>query len=505
MSGYSIPRKRVPSRPKCELQSSIEIRSKNRVYGQNTFGSRIGFASQNLTFEIMSVFIIISLFLSSFTFNSENKNITVGSHNLHGFKTSSEYHKSCISNYGGIWFCQEHWLSNKQLPQLQKLNAQFVARSGMEDAVSHGGVSISWSRDLDHVITPLSDYKHKRVVAVKLTTTNESIIFVSVYMPFLDSRKREMCRAETVETIGMIETIIEDHPNHLFVIGGDFNCELNGGSPFDGNWNNLTSRNRLAYCSHLFSSPGYTYHHESLGQRKFNDHFIVSQEIFDRAICSNHKILEDGQNPSDHLPISMIMNVEIQPCVHKSDETSTAPTLKWSKVSDNDKIRYQECLQSCLSTVESVLDSFPCKCNSHCESELCKTALQFEYDFLMDSMEAADKLLPRHSKGREKHWWSTELSALKRQSIQIQNLWITEGRPGQGPTHLERLRVRAAYRRALKDAQKKPKQDSWNKLHTAMETCNTSDFWHSWKLVTLRISGTHGNHSTTKIAADLLL
>ena len=173
MSGYSIPRRRVPSRPKCESRSSIGIRSKNRMYGQNTFGSRIGCESQNQTFESMSA-ILLTLFLSSFTFNSEQKNITVASHYLHGFKTSSEYHKSCISQYGGIWFGQEHWLSNKQLPQLQKLNAQYVARSGMEDAVSagvmrgrpHGGVRILWSRDLNHVITPLTDYKHKRVVAV---------------------------------------------------------------------------------------------------------------------------------------------------------------------------------------------------------------------------------------------------------------------------------------------------------------------------------------------------
>ena len=209
----------------------------------------------------------------------------MASHNLHGFKTSSVYHKSCISNFGGIWFRQEHWLSNNQLPKLQQLDVQFVARSGMEDAVSagilrgrpFGGVSIAWSRDLNHIITPLTDYNHKRVVAIELTTTNKNIIFVSVYMPFLDSRKRESCRAETVETISMIETIIDDHPIHLFVIGGDLNCELSGNSPFDEYWENLTSRKQLAYCRDLFSSPGYTYHHEALGQKKYNDHFIVSQ------------------------------------------------------------------------------------------------------------------------------------------------------------------------------------------------------------------------------------
>ena len=71
---------------------------------------------------------------------------------------------------------QEHWLSDKQLPMLQQLGMQFVARSGMEDAVSYGiltgrpfgGVSILWSSDLDHAITPISNFCHKCVVGIEI-------------------------------------------------------------------------------------------------------------------------------------------------------------------------------------------------------------------------------------------------------------------------------------------------------------------------------------------------
>ena len=174
MYGYSTQRRRGQSRLKSESQSNIGSKPKSQVSGPNTFAYRIGYASPRLTFEIMSLFLVLISLLSSITFNSEVKDITVASHNLHGFKTSSVYHKSCISNFGGIWFGQEHWLSNNQLPKLQQLDVQFVARSGMEDAVSagilrgrpFGGVSIAWSRDLNHIITPLTDYNHKRVVAI---------------------------------------------------------------------------------------------------------------------------------------------------------------------------------------------------------------------------------------------------------------------------------------------------------------------------------------------------
>ena len=142
------------------------------------------------------------------------------------------------------------WLSNNQLSQLNQLDVEFIAHSGMEEAVSSGvlrgrpfgGVSISWSRDLNHVITLLTEYKHKRVVAIKLATTSKHVVFISVYMPFLDSRKRDTSIAESIETISMIEKIIDDHPHHLFVLGGDLNCELYGNSPFDDLWRNFANK-----------------------------------------------------------------------------------------------------------------------------------------------------------------------------------------------------------------------------------------------------------------------
>ena len=171
----------------------------------------------------------------------------------------------------------------------------FTAVSGMEDAASsgvmrgrpHGGVSIAWSQDLDHVMMPLSGYNFKCVVAAQLSSTSKSIIFISVYMPFFNSRRRESCKAET---ISVIEKIISDHPHHLFVFCGDLNCELTGKPPFDGLWQNFASKYRFAYCSDRFSSPGYTYHHASLDQKKLNDHFLISNEIYNQSLCSNFQI-----------------------------------------------------------------------------------------------------------------------------------------------------------------------------------------------------------------------
>ena len=274
MFGCSNLKRRARYLPRCESLWSTNPRSKSLITGPPTSECKTGCENHIRQKHSSIALLVIASLLSSLQFNTATKDINVSSHNLHGFKTSSDYHRSCISQYGGIWMGQEHWLSNKQLHQFQSIKAQYYARSGMEEAVSSGvlkgrpfgGVSIAWSNELNHAITPLTQYKHKRVVAIQLETFQSNVIFISVYMPFLDSRKRDSCLAETVDTISMIEMIIDNHPQCSFVIGGDLNCELNGASPFDKLWDNLASKKQLAYCSSLFSSPGYTYHHESLNQ-----------------------------------------------------------------------------------------------------------------------------------------------------------------------------------------------------------------------------------------------
>ena len=382
---------------------------------------------------------------------------------------------------------QEHWLTEKQLPRLKELGVQFSARSGMEPAVStgvlrgrpFGGVCIAWSPDLDHVITPLSNYKHNRVVAVKLKAAKQDIVFICAYMPFFDSSNRMKCKSETIDALSMIDSIVHDHPDHLFVIGGDMNTELNGTSSFDAMWDEFARKNSLAYCSHFFSVPGYTYHHESLGQTKLNDHFIVSKSILDNQLCSNYQTLENGDNPSDHLPIMMSLLTEFQINSIKQTSSVPQPQLRWDKIPTASLDDYFHCLWSLMSDLSH--NELVCDADCHCESDLCKASIQDEYDRIIGCLRKADSLLPRHTKGRDKDWWNADLSVLKNQSIEIQRLWLAEGRPSHGPTSIERRRVRAAYRLAIRAAQKAPNQESWNKLHTAMQGKDTNNFWHSWK------------------------
>ena len=99
---------------------------------------------------------------------------------------------------------QELCLPENRLSDMTQLGVQFVACSGMEDAVTrgiycgrpHGGVSIAWSPEMDHAIKPLVNYRHKRIICIEMIAEPNPLTFASIYMPFYDSAKRQECMAE---------------------------------------------------------------------------------------------------------------------------------------------------------------------------------------------------------------------------------------------------------------------------------------------------------------------
>ena len=119
---------------------------------------------------------------------------------------------------------------------------------GIYNGRPHGGVSIAWSSDLDHLIKPLINFRHKRIVCVELSATPDPILFASIYMPFYDSSKRHECMAESRETITMLDEILCEHPLHKFVLGGDFNTEFTNSSPFDNLWRDFIIQHDLTLC-----------------------------------------------------------------------------------------------------------------------------------------------------------------------------------------------------------------------------------------------------------------
>ena len=265
----------------------------------------------------------------------------------------------------------------------------------------------------------------------------------------------------------MVETIIEAHPLHNIIIGGDFNTELKGASPFDQLLRDLMGKFDLECSDSLIDGNNcYTYHHESLGHQKWNDHFLISQKLICGSKTSNHQILDEGDNPSDHLPILFSLTLDAE-CSPRTEQTLTEkePKLKWDKLSDEHIEAYQRQITDSLDHLRS---SVLCN-NCHCNSEECKNAIQNRYNTLIHTLKQAEKPLPRCKAGVEKSWLTPNLTTLRNNSIECHHLWVELGRPGDGPIQRERLCAKAEYKRAIRHAKSAPNQESWNRLHSAIK------------------------------------
>ena len=140
--------------------------------------------------------------------------------------------------------------------------------------------------------------------------------------------------------------------------------ELKNDSSFDPLWRDFIRENSLDLCDQFVSSPiNYTYCHVSLGQQKWNDHFLLSRNLVNDT--SNHVILEDGSDPSDHMPIMMQIEASLQspPVVEAASEAR--PKLKWDLCSEDETRRYTTLLDSLLSVTPSYLnDCHQCHCKN---------------------------------------------------------------------------------------------------------------------------------------------
>ena len=456
-SGCLIQNSEEQKQQRSESRVNIVRRPKTSQFGHFTAKSETGnSAEKRPSHPSNSPFILFWRFCFFFLFAAAKRQITIGSHNLHSFKQSAAYHKECLNKHGGIWFGQELWLSEKQLPTLNQLGTQFVARSGMEQAVSDGllvgrpfgGVSISWSPDLNHLIMPLTNFNHKRIVGIELKSRQAPTLFINIYMPFFNSSRRAECLAESVDAIAMIDSIIEEHPNHLIIIGGDFNSELKGASPFDRHWQDFAQKNRLAFCSSRFPANSITYHHKSLDQKKWIDHFLVSPALLESHL-SCFTILDEGQNLSDHLPILMKMSIYDEAADEPPQRTASQETLNWKNLNPSHVDAYTARLSMLVDALPEPEVTSHCHTSCICENASCLQSAQKEYDLLIQCLQVADSTLPRHKPGISKDWWTEGLDELKKKSIEIHSTWKNAGRPRHGAIHEERLRVRAAYKSTL--------------------------------------------------------
>ena len=140
-----------------------------------------------------------------------------------------------ILNYLDIFAVQEHWLSKQSLSSLHSVHSDFNARGitsiDYGDGLSghpHGGLCLLWRRSLDSFIEPLIYVDEKRLLGLKITSSNATILLLSVYLPCHTDDNVD----EFQEIFGKIQAINDSFESANIFIIGDFNVDIKSPSLF---------------------------------------------------------------------------------------------------------------------------------------------------------------------------------------------------------------------------------------------------------------------------------
>ena len=176
-----------------------------------------------------------------------------------------------ILNSLDILAVQEHWLSKQSLSFLNSVHSDFNARGitsiDYGDGLSgcpHVGLCFLWTRSLDPFIQLLIYVDEKRLLGLKITSSNATILLLNVYLPYQTYDNAD----EYLEILGKIQAISDSFESTNIFIIGDFNADIKNPSLFTPFLNAfINDCHLIASDTLLLPSDAFTYVSDAQGSR----------------------------------------------------------------------------------------------------------------------------------------------------------------------------------------------------------------------------------------------
>ena len=347
-------------------------------------------------------------------YTQSNKYLNVVSYNMHGFNQGfSTIRDLCLQNKPDIFIIQEHWLTPDNISRFERIFPDYFSfgssamintiESGLLKGRPFGGVLVLLKKELQKFTRTL--FSSDRCVIVKIF----NYLLINVYLP---------C-AGTVDRLLIIEEILndicnylDDYPGCIHLIGGDFNCDLDGHSEAAELINSVAADCCLNRCDRRLDGANInrpTYVNLALNCSSCLDYFLVSN--INKIV--KFDVIDEGSNLSDHLPISLVLSCECSDdASNKSNQSNNSHQafLRWDYA---DLISYNLLTGQGLQSLLNEFDSF--QKVDHVSARDCDVAfIEHVYNNIVNILsESAKRCVPVRSKQFYKFWWDQELDCLK--------------------------------------------------------------------------------------------
>ena len=354
-------------------------------------------------------------------------------YNMHGFNQGIELITDlvCSNCSPDIILLQEHWLTPANLSVFgDKITTHYAfGCSAMSDQITrgplygrpYGGTMILIKNELRTITKCV--VCADRFVIIKVG----NLVIVNVYLPCSGTTNRLGILEDVLQEIWSWRLKYSDNP---VIIGGDFNSELGKCNEASDYIKNFLDTHSLVRCDLAFpASQRYTYVNEALGHSSHIDYFVCDT-VND---ITDYYVLDPDINLSDHLPVAVRCECLCSNITPASDVPlkSKVKQLRWDHA---DLLSYYSTTMNVLYPLYGELLEFETCCYSQGRSDCCQDFIDGFYNKLVDALKlSADLHVPAHYKNYYKFWWSEELSCLKENAIQSNEIWKAAGRPRTGP------------------------------------------------------------------------
>ena len=429
----------------------------------------------------------------------QSHTLKIRSHNVNGFEHSREFlYDECRSDSFSLLAIQEHWLRpayRKQMGinRMKVLHPDFDAfgvsamASQVEKSVMkgrpHGGTGFIFEKRISNNIRACTDIKHNRVSVMELSTINEKIMFINCYMPYFNPAKRAEILIEYREVIGFIENIMSSHSSHKFVLLMDMNCNIfNASHDFsiliNGMMRDFDLVSNYDFVPGFDAQSDYTRFDRKRGSYTLIDGILISRSL--SPLVQSSSILHPPLNVSDHLPVEIVLNVELGE--YWKDKPTVSNFIPWSSLSEDELFLFRHSMSSSLKDI-----SLPISALNHsdriCENCNCAIALEKFYCDIVGAVEVADRCLPRKKHGLAKPYWSPELSAAKQRSYDAHKLWLDCSCPRSGPLFNEKVQSNYRYKLLLRQSKNIVNSSVSDSLSNNLLNNDRTSFWANWKKI----------------------
>ena len=416
---------------------------------------------------------------------------------MNGFKHSKDFiYSECDKNPNMILAIQEHWLRppyKKQfgVNQLRCLHPNFdgYGTSAMTKTVEtnislgrpFGGTGFLFNKKYAKCLKPLLSFAHDRVTALQLESPNEKIILINIYFPYYNVRDIDNHVAMYRETIGFVENIIQSYRDSKFIILSDFNCNIyDSNHRFSRMINDLMAKYDLVPA--LNQSPAFdpsdSYTRFDLKTNSFTliDGILISNSLKSRV--SNVTIMHSADNVSDHLPVSL--DIELEVCESFIEKIVQPHYVNWKKLTSEHKQSFRDKMSECLANIviprKEILHGIKC-----CEADAHKLAIEQYYRNIVTAVLEAESILPKTDPNRQRSYWNDSLSDLKQQSINCQKRWKDSGCPKTGPVFDCYKQCHYSYKLAIRRSKSNSERVLKEKMTNDLTNKNGVGFWRSWE------------------------